>query len=167
MFVDEMTRLSGWITATPASQLVQSMGGYVPATQSVHILAIATVIASASMLNLRLVGLMNRSLPVVSVGERFRRPLWLGVSVLVLSGLALLLAEPERSLVSEVFQLKMVLLAIAVAATLWLQRVVARQAASWDATGHVPGFTRAAALVSLLLWITIIFSGRWIAYAQY
>jgi hypothetical protein len=167
MFVEEMTRFSGWISATPASQLVQAVGGYVPAVQSMHILAIAVLLASASMVNLRLLGLMNRSLAVAVVGERFRRPVWLGVGVLVLSGLALLLAEPERALVSQVYQLKMVMLVIAVVLTLRLQKAVSRNAASWDAARHVPVKVRAPALASLLLWIAIIFAGRWIAYAQY
>jgi hypothetical protein len=166
MFVDAMTRLSDWIAATPASQWVQGMGGYVPTTQSVHILAIAAVIASASMVNLRVLGLMNRSLPVAEVGARFRRPIWIGVGILVLSGLALLLAEPERSLVSQVFQFKMAMLVIAVGLTLRLQRVVVLQAHAWD-SAPVPMLARALALASLLLWIAIIFAGRWIAYAQY
>jgi hypothetical protein len=89
------------------------------------------------------------------------------VGVLILSGLALLLAEPERSLVSRVFQLKMVLLVAAVVLTLLLQHSLLRHAAAWDAVGRAPLAARVPALVSLGLWVCIIFAGRWIAYAQY
>jgi hypothetical protein len=167
MFVEAMSRISGWIAATPASQTVQSLDGYVPATQSIHIFAIALVMVSAAMLNLRVLGLMNRSLTIVNLATRFRRPLWIGICVLAISGLALLLAEPQRSLVSQVFQLKMLLLVMAIAVTLWLHRTIRLQAISWDAIGTAPAPVRAMALLSMLIWISILFAGRWIAYAQY
>jgi hypothetical protein len=167
VFVEEMVRFSGWLAATPASRAVQGIDGYVPAIQSVHIVAIAVVIASGAMVNLRLLGAMNRSLSVESLGARFSRPVWLGVCVLALSGLALLLAEPERSLASQVFQLKVGLLAIALVVTLRLLRRVSRHGAQWDAAGAVPLSARIPALAALLLWAAIVFAGRWIAYAQY
>jgi hypothetical protein len=166
MFVATMSRLSAWIAATPSSQTVQALDGYVPGTQSLHIFAIALVMVSAAMLNLRVLGLMNRSLPIANLAARFRRPLWVGISVLVVSGLALLLAEPERSLVSQVFQLKMLLLVVAIAMTLWLHRAI-RVHAGAGITDSVPAKVRAVALLSMLVWVCILFAGRWIAYAQY
>jgi len=167
MFVEAMTRFSGWITGTHASQVVQAIGWYVPAVQSTHILAVATVLASAAMLNLRILGCMNRSLSVAALGARFRWPVWIGVGVLVLSGLALLLAEPERSLVSQVFQLKMLLLAVAVVLTVRQQKAVAAQAPDWDARGAATAAAKGVAFITLGLWVCILFAGRWIAYAQY
>jgi hypothetical protein len=167
MFVATMSRLSAWIAATPPSQTVQALDGYVPGTQSLHIFAIALVMVSAAMLNLRVLGLMNRSLAIANLAARFRRPLWVGISVLVVSGLALLLAEPERSLVSQVFQLKMLLLVVAISTTLWLHRAIRVQAGAWDVAHSVPAKVRAVALLSMLVWVCILFAGRWIAYAQY
>ena len=167
MFVEAMTRFSGWITGTHASQVVQAIGWYVPAVQSTHILAVATVLASAAMLNLRILGCMNRSLSVAALGARFQQPVWIGVAVLVISGLALLLAEPERSLVSQVFQLKMAMLAVAVILTVRQQKAVAAQAAEWEARGAAPAAVKVVALITLVLWVCILFAGRWIAYAQY
>ena len=167
MFIEEMVRFSGWLAATPASRAVQGIGGYVPAIQSLHIVAIAVVISSGAMVNLRLLGIMNRSLPIATLGARFSRPVWLGIGALALSGLALLLAEPERSLASQVFQLKMALLVVAMAVTLRLLRQVSRHGTQWDAAAAVPASVRIPALAALLLWAAIIFAGRWIAYAQY
>jgi hypothetical protein len=167
VFVEEMTRVSGWITSTSASKAVQALDGYVPAVQSVHILAIAAVIASGAMLNLRLLGVMNAGVSMATMGERFSRPIWIGVAVLAMSGLALLLAEPERSLVSRVFQLKMAMLIIAIVLTLRLHKNTKLRAGEWDALGRAPATVRVAAATAMLLWACIIFAGRWIAYAQY
>ena len=86
---------------------------------------------------------------------------------LAMAGLALLLAEPERSLVSQVFQLKMAMLAVAVILTVRQQKAVAAQAAEWEARGAAPAAAQAVALITLVLWVCILFAGRWIAYAQY
>lgn len=167
MFVEQMLKLSGWIVATPASQAVQAIDGYVPGTQSIHILAIATVVATTTMVNLRLLGVMNRSVPIAVLGERLRRPVWWALAVLVATGAALLLAEPERSLASQVFQIKMVLLVTACVLLIRQQRAVRAHAAEWDAAGRVPASVRVPAVLLIVIWSCIVFAGRWIAYAQY
>lgn len=167
MFVEQMQRVSAWIIATPASQAVQALDGYVPGTQSIHILAIAVVVATTTMMNLRLLGFMNRSLPIAVLGERLRRPIWIALGVLLVTGLALLLAEPERSLASQVFQLKMLLLAVACVLVAQQQKAIRTQAPVWDSTGSVPLAVRVPAALLLGIWSCIVFAGRWIAYAQY
>lgn len=166
MFVEQMTRISGWVAATAPSRAVQEMEGYIPATQSLHILAICAVVAAAMMINLRVLGLMNRDLGLIEVCLRYRGLLRLGVIVLATTGFGLLLAEPERSLVSQVFQLKMLLLVGAILCTVILHRRAALHGTAWDGAG-IPVAARTLAAAGLLLWIGIIFSGRWIAYAQY
>ncbi len=167
MFVEELTQFSAKVAATPLSRFVQEIEGYVPAVQSLHILSIALLMAAAAMLNLRLLGWMNPSLTVSNLAQRFRKPLWWGVTGLVITGLALLLAEPERALISRVFQLKMLMLVVAVALSLRLHKSMLTAGFAWDAPRAVPPTAKALALISLALWCSIIFAGRWIAYAQY
>ena len=167
MFVEQMERASAWITSTHASQTVQALDGYVPSLQSLHILAVAAVIASTTMLNLRLLGVMCRDMPLLALGQRMRPVLFYGIGTLVLSGLFLLLAEPERSLTSQVFQLKMLLLVAGCLLALHQHRAIRRQGAGWDGSGVIPVSARTAAVALLLVWSSIVFAGRWIAYAQY
>ena len=138
MFLHEMTAVSAWIVHTRVSRAVQGLHGYVAMNQSVHILAISALSASTAMLNLRLLGLMNRSQSIAELCARFRRPVWIAVLVLLASGLALLLAEPKRSLTSQVFQLKMLMLVVVIALTVLLQRAALRYAPEWDAAGRAP-----------------------------
>ena len=167
MFVEQMEQVSRWITSTAPSRAVQGLDGYVPTLQSIHILAIAAVIACTTLLNLRLLGVMYRSAPVTRVGQRLSRPVWLALLVLVLTGSGLLLAEPERSLTSQVFQLKMLLLVVGGLLSWRLLRQVHAGATEWDRNGGVPLSAKLAAVLLLLVWPLIIFAGRWIAYAQY
>ena len=128
-----LDRFCAWLEQTPLSQTIQGAGWIVPAVQTVHILAIAALIASALMIALRL-------------DTRLRRVIWWALPVLAATGVIMIVGEPVRSLANPVFQLKMALLACAVVVLL------------------LPFKNRAGAIVSLSLWIGIVFAGRWIAY---
>jgi hypothetical protein len=165
MIADTLARVAAWLAATGPSKVAQGMEGYIPTVQSIHILAIATAMVAAAFVTLRVVGVMQRGRSIADIGARCRGPLWVGVFVLFVSGLGLLLAEPERSLLSRVFQLKMLLLVAAVVLTLMLQRRIAREGQGWSEPAPVT--VRLLAGASLAVWICIVFAGRWIAYAQY
>jgi hypothetical protein len=122
-----------WLEQTPLSQAIQGAGWIVPTVQTIHILAIAAVMASALMIALRL-------------DARFRRVIWWALPVLLATGVIMIIGEPVRSLENPVFQLKMALLASALAVFLLQFR------------------NRIVATLSLSLWIGIVFAGRWIAY---
>jgi len=59
-----LSELSAWLEKTHLSQLIQTHEWVIPAVQSIHILAIAVVAASALMINLRLLGLYAADQPL-------------------------------------------------------------------------------------------------------
>ena len=80
------------------------------------------------------------------------------------TGAIMIIGEPARSLRNPVFQLKMALLIVAVTVTLMLRSQLHHDPAFGDQSRAPKGTTRLTAVVSLLLWVGIIFCGRWIAY---
>jgi uncharacterized membrane protein SirB2 len=159
-----LSQLSAWLEQTQLSQTVQVHGWIVPTVQSIHILGIATVAASALMINLRLFGLYSADQPLKEVLARFLPFIWWPLIVLLLTGIVMIAGEPPRSLKNPVFQLKMVLLVAAVVATVISKVALRRNAAFGDARAGRRGTAATLASVSLLLWVGIIFAGRWIAY---
>lgn len=155
-----------WLAATPLSQSIQSVEWVIPAVQTVHILAVAAVMSSALMLDLRLLGFGSRDQTILSVAQRFLPFIWWPLPILLASGATLIIAEPARALENPVFYLKMGLLLAAVGITLVCQIPLARNAAFWDLSSHRRWAARVVASVSLPLWAAIIFAGRWIAYVQ-
>ncbi len=155
-----------WLEQTPASTTIQNVSWIIPSVQSVHILAIAVVIASASMVDLRLLGVVGRGYAAATYITRYLPWLWVTLIVLLLSGSILIVGEPARSLENPAFQLKMVMLLLGIIVTFALQRPVRKNTAYWETTDGRRWTGRALALVSLCLWISIIFAGRWIAYAN-
>jgi hypothetical protein len=134
---------SDWLSATPFSQAIQVTSWAIPGIQTVHLLGIAALFASALVVSLR-----------------FIRTIWLLLLVLLVSGLLLITAEPGRTITNPVFYAKMIMLAVAICITLWLSRISRRE------LQRPSGVHVAAAAFAMLLWIGIIFAGRFIAYVE-
>ncbi len=152
-----------WLSTTPLSLAIQTQFWVIPTVQTVHILAIAVVAASMALLDFRLLGLAGMRQPVAAMASRFLPWTWAALIVLLVSGVILIIGEPARELLSPVFQIKMVLLAIVIGVTWLMQRSIRRRAAFGDWRG---AGARSAAIVSLLLWVAIVTAGRWIAYVE-
>lgn len=130
----------------------------IPTIQIVHILALSLLFAAALIVGLRFWGKGLTVEPLHLLARRFIRLIWLMAVVLALSGLLLIVAEPHRTISNPVFYLKMILLLVAVVITAWLSSVSSRQ------HDRVSAAHRSAAALAVLLWIGIMFAGRFIAY---
>jgi len=155
-----------WLGATSSSQTIQTVGWIIPAVQTVHILAVAAVVSSALMLDLRLLGLRGIDQPLATVARRFLPFIWWPLPVLLVSGALLITAEPARSLENPMFILKMGLLLAAASVTLACQLPLRRNPGFWDLSAARKWTARLIAVASMPLWVGIIFAGRWIAYVQ-
>jgi hypothetical protein len=149
------------IDATALSQAIQSAKWVVPLVQTIHILAIAAVLSSILMINLRLLGVAGTDQPLARVSSRFRPVVWWMLPLLLASGAILIIGEPARALTNPFFQLKMFLLVCVIILTLLFQRMLNRDPQYWDGRAAL---ARTLAIVSLVLWCGIVFAGRWIAY---
>lgn len=145
----------------PLHGTMQTVEWMVPATQTVHILAIAVVFASSLVLALRVLQVAGTDWAPAQWGKRLHGWIVGGLIVLLLSGTLLIIGEPGRSLPSPVFQTKMTLLVIA---TPILSLLLSR-AGKLGAGASIPMNVRLLAILLLLLWLVIIACGRWIAYS--
>jgi hypothetical protein len=159
-----LDRFCLWLEATPWSQTIQSTAWIVPAVQTVHILAIATVAGSALMMNLRLLGLVGLDQPVERFSSRFLPVIWWALPVLFVTGVIMIIGEPARALKNPFFQLKMGLLIAALAVTAFYQLRLTRGGDRFNPATGGRGAALLIAIPSLALWTGIVFAGRWIAY---
>jgi hypothetical protein len=156
----DLHQFSDWLSATSFSQAIQVTTWAIPGIQTVHIICLALLFACAAVFSLRIAGRGLASEPLPMLAARFTRAIWYLLVVLLVTGLLLITAEPGRTITNPVFYTKMVLLAAAIAVTLWLSAVARRQ------FERVSGVHVFMAGVSMLLWIGIIFAGRLIAYVE-
>ena len=155
-----LSRLVSWIETLGLHDRLQTVEWAVPAVQTVHILAIAAVFSSSLVLALRTAHVSGIDWSPARWGQRLNAWVGTGLGILLLSGSLLIIGEPERSLLTTPFQLKMMLLLAAVTVFLALgyrlQRLDPPDRATW--------VERVLALLLVFLWVAIIACGRWIAY---
>jgi uncharacterized membrane protein SirB2 len=157
-----MEEFATWLAGTRVSTLILDTAWAVPSLQTVHILAIAMVLSSSGMIVLRLFGRAGLRATLTETLDRYLPWIWGALVVLAATGALLVTGEPERSLLNPVFQLKMLLLVAAIAATVVLARQMRSAAVAHGAAARpaVVGL----ALAGFLLWCGIAVAGRWIAY---
>ncbi len=156
----DLHQFTDWLAATPLSLVIQTTSWAIPAIQTVHILSLALLFASALVFSLRIAGQGLSSEPLNLLAARFTSAIWWMLLALLLTGSLLIAAEPGRTITNPVFYAKMVMLAAVVAITLWLSAVARRQ------FERPSGLHVFMAVISMLLWIGIIFAGRFIAYVE-
>lgn len=153
-----LVAFSRWLETTPLSQIIQTTSWAIPGIQVIHILCLATLFALALNLCLRVAG---RGLVIEtsrSLAARFVPAMGICLAILLVSGSLLIIAEPGRTITNQVFYIKMGLLLVAIALTLWLA-AIARTEPQKPTRMQV-----AIATLCMLVWAGIIVAGRYIAY---
>ena len=156
--------LCEWLERTRWSiALHESLYAYA-IVESVHVWTLCLFVGFAAMMDLRLVGVMFRRVPVSELAARLLPWTRVGFAVMVMSGAMLFFAIPVRSYQNVFFRLKLVLLVLA-GLNVWLfHSGIYHRVKTWDLDARPPRRARMAGALSLLLWAAIIFSGRMIAY---
>jgi hypothetical protein len=148
-----------WIYASPLSTAIRDILWVIPTVQSIHIIAITVLFGSALVSDLRLAGVLANDEPMRGVVRRYYPWMRNALIVLLMTGLLMIIAEPDRVLVNTTFWLKMALVVTAFGLTLWLRRPLLRAPDNGD-----PRPIKALAWLSIGLWCVVIICGRWIAY---
>ena len=128
-----------------------------PLFECFHIAAFAFSIGTIAMVDFRMLGI---GLSGRKSSELLRDTMLytlVGLIVVITSGLVIFSTDPLRYFYSDAFRLKNIMLVIAVAFNYTIHRKVAMS--DRDSAG-----AKATALVSLLMWLTIVFCGLFYAF---
>ena len=136
----------------------------IPVSQTIHILAVAVVMISVGMLNLRLLGIGAARQSFAGLCARSVPWIWAGLAILFITGAVQTIAEPTREIMNITFRTKMVMLMITVAITVLYSVQVKKDPSYWERSQERQNLARALATVSLVLWVGIATAGRLIAY---
>jgi prepilin signal peptidase PulO-like enzyme (type II secretory pathway) len=142
---------------------MQNASWVVPALQVIHILSVSVLMAAMVMLDLRMLGVVQRRQTIAQTASRFLPWLWPALGVLALTGALLTITEPSRELMSPAFRAKMLMIVIVGALAATIGRSLRRDARYWDDRA---GAAILVAAFSLILWLGILTAGRWIAYVE-
>ena len=153
-----------WLASTRWSIALHESLYVYPLVESTHVLTLGLFVGLTIILDLRLLGLVFRRVPVSDVTGRLLPWTKLGFAVMVVTGVLLFYAIPVRTYQSIFFRLKVAMLLLA-GLNVWLfHSRIERRVADWDLAQVTPLAARVAAVVSLVLWASIVVAGRMIAY---
>ena len=152
------------IESTSLSNWIQSQSWVIPTFQTIHLLGISAVLISILMINLRILGIGLKDHPLIFVLSRFTPVINLAFIFLVMSGLVMIIGEPARSLANSAFQFKMLCLLIVLFIMMIISKAMSEDSQYWQKSNKRQFNLKLLALISLALWVSIVFAGRWIAY---
>lgn len=151
-----------WLEETWLATFVRESNSLLayPTVLFLHTFGLATVAGLSALLSLRILG-FARTVPFAAF-RPFITVIWVGFAVTAASGIALLIASVAARLESEIFLIKLVLVALAVVTVHLMGKRVYRNPLA-DTSPLPPGAYRLAVL-SLVLWVGATTAGRLMAY---
>ena len=134
-----------------------------PAVETLHILGFVVLVGAAAMFDLRLLGL-SRRIPVDDLA-RHLLPWSAGALLVVIpTGLTLFTSDAVAYVGNRAFATKLCLIFLAGCNAAAFHAGVYRSVAAWRLHTPAPAAAKAHAIVSLLLWASVIACGRMIAF---
>lgn len=146
-----------------ATELRESSLAY-PIILSTHLTGMGLFGAMIAMTDLRILGIAMKDRPMADVHNQLRPFKHLGLTLVVICGALLAYSKAAIYWPNPFFQTKLTLLALVGIHALVFRGPVYKNLAEMDRTGQVTGAAKLAAVISLVLWISLVAAGRWIGY---
>ncbi len=134
-----------------------------PCFETIHVMALTLVVGTVAMMDLRLLGIGSKDRSISELTASVLPWTWSAFAVAATAGLLLFSSKAATYYVNIPFRVKMVCLAFAAVNMLVFHVVTERDLPTWD-RGRTPTGARVAGIVSLVLWVVIVATGRWIGF---
>jgi hypothetical protein len=163
----DLTNLIARIEATALGEWMRSSLKAMPVVESIHVMAIALLFGTILIVDLRLLGFANAHRAFTRVADELLRYTWFAFAVALITGAMMFTANASTYYVNTPFRLKLVALLSAGINMAVFQLVTAKSVAGWDRDpSRTPTAARVAGVLSILIWVTVIFLGRWIGFTK-
>jgi len=159
--------LSPYFKALEASALANSIRDsllWFPLIESVHVIALALVFGTITIVDLRLLGLASTRRPYGRIEHDLIRWTWGGFVVAAITGVLMFTTNAQVYADNRYFRIKLVLLALAGLNMVVFTVTSRRTVAQWQDNPSGPPAGRIAATLSICLWVSIIVMGRLIGF---
>jgi len=137
-----------------------------PFVESLHVLAAATLFGTIFIVDLRLLGFPDTRRSFTAISREMLRLTWAAFFVAVIAGALMFAANAHTYVGNTAFRLKMLALVAAGVNMTIFQGITIRTVSAWDRDARPPLAGRVAGVLSILLWISVIFFARWIGFTK-
>jgi len=153
-----------WLADSGLATRLRESDNLFSALEAAHVIGIVGVAGTIAIADLRVLGLLLKTVPVAEVLTPLAKVAWGGFALMAATGVPLFCAEAAALYANGAFWAKLALIAAA-GLNQWLfHHHLAREMARPPGSLSVAAPARWSAAASLTLWMAIIISGRAIAY---
>lgn len=161
--------LASIVADIEASGLAEWMRGSLkalPVIEAIHVMSVALVFGTILIVDLRLLGLPHTRRPVTRVEDELIGLTWTAFVIAVITGVLMFMVNATTYYDNAAFRWKLVAMVAAGINMAIFQFVTFRGVAGWDRDARPPPAARAAGVLSIFLWTSVIFLGRWIGFTK-
>jgi hypothetical protein len=148
----------------PLSQYIAASSWAFPTFETVHVIAIVTVLGSIMVMDLRLLGLASGETRVTEISRDTLPWTWGAFVIAFISGSLLFISKATDYTVNPFFVWKMVVIVAAGLNMGVFHLLTWRSVDTWDSRRDAPLGAKIAGGLSLFLWLVVVFLGRAIGF---
>jgi hypothetical protein len=130
-----------------------------PSLEAVHVMALALMLGTITVVDLRLLGLASKSRSAGRVSSEVLKCTWAAFAVVAVSGVIMFTTNARVYAHNTAFLIKLALLVVAGINMAVFHLTAERTIDRWDRQA-APPIGKAAAALSLVLWVAVVFAGR-------
>jgi uncharacterized protein DUF6644 len=137
-----------------------------PIIEAIHVLAAATVFGTIFIVDLRLLGFPNLKRAFTRVSDEMLKLTWGAFFTALITGALMFAANANTYYANTAFRFKMLALLLAGLNMVIFQLVTFRTVGGWNTDVKPPSAARLAGVLSIMVWVTVIFFARWIGFTK-
>jgi len=152
------------LQASPLGSTISQSTWMFPTIETVHVVAVATVIGTIAMVDLRLLGVSAKARPASALIHEFLPWTWGAFALALVSGGLLFSSRAADYMALPYFVAKFGIMAVAAVFLFKVPPTTEKHIAGWDLGKPATG-ARVAGALSLLLWTAIVICGRRVGFS--
>jgi hypothetical protein len=162
--VQSITGFLQGLQALPWAVFIHKTPWAFTSVEVIHVFAVAMVLGTIVIVDLRLLGLASTKRPFVEFSRRLLPFTWAAFVLAVISGVLLFSSRPLEYVANPVYWIKMVLIVLAGINMVVFELITARGVQQWNLDPTPPPPARLAGGISITCWILVVVMGRLIGF---
>jgi hypothetical protein len=162
--VQSITAFLEWLQASSLAVFIHKKAWAFTTVEVVHVFAIAMVIGTIAIVDLRLLGFGSTKRPFAELSRKVLPFTWAAFAVAVIAGSLLFISRATEYFVNPVFWIKMALIAVAGINMMVFEFITVRSVQEWNLSPKPPLAARIAGGISIACWVLVVAFGRLIGF---
>jgi len=163
--VQALTQLMEWLQATSWAVFIHQTKWAFTTIEVIHLIAIAAVLGSIAVVDLRLLGLASARRPFTELAREILPYTWAAFVLAAITGSLLFISQATQYFVTPTFWGKMTIMAVAGINMAIFEFITVRGVKEWDVKPNLPLSARLAGGISLACWALVFVFGRWTGFS--